>query len=235
MKTTERFLKGELFQSCIIGSPSFRPWQEKESKFFFLIFLISGRVICAELFSFHASDDLAQISLFWLVQFHTLKNCFFPIFCTVRALWKPDLYLNHVCHLFTEHSSGNIVDSEKNGSVLSEHIPSSREIEEKWNNAKVLGHTSRENEPERSFSLKPDLNCLLFHKHIKQIFILFQSQRNKKKEFWLLLGLEVKFASFPGDSVVRIHLLMQDTKETRVRSLGQENPMEEEMATHSRK
>ena len=70
MKTTERFLKGDLFQSCTIGSPSSRQWQEKESKFF--------SDLCAELFSFHASDGLAQISLFRFVQFHTLKNCFSP-------------------------------------------------------------------------------------------------------------------------------------------------------------
>ena len=32
----------------------------------------------------------------------------------------------------------------------------------------------------------------------------------------------------------RIHLPMQETQETRVLSLGQEAPLEEEMATHSR-
>ena len=31
----------------------------------------------------------------------------------------------------------------------------------------------------------------------------------------------------------RIHLPMQETQEVRVRSLGQEDPLEEEMATHS--
>ena len=32
---------------------------------------------------------------------------------------------------------------------------------------------------------------------------------------------------------LRIHLLMQETQEPWVRSLGQEDPLEEEMATHS--
>ena len=30
-----------------------------------------------------------------------------------------------------------------------------------------------------------------------------------------------------------IHLQMQETQETQVRSLGQEDPLEEEMSTHS--
>ena len=38
---------------------------------------------------------------------------------------------------------------------------------------------------------------------------------------------------FPGGSVGRIYLSVQETQETRVQSLGQENPLEKEMATHS--
>ena len=38
---------------------------------------------------------------------------------------------------------------------------------------------------------------------------------------------------FPGGTVVKIHLPMQETQETRVGSLGQEDPLEEGMATHS--
>ena len=38
---------------------------------------------------------------------------------------------------------------------------------------------------------------------------------------------------FPGGSVVKNHLPMQETQETWVRSLGQEDALEEEMATHS--
>ena len=36
-----------------------------------------------------------------------------------------------------------------------------------------------------------------------------------------------------GGSMVRIHLLMQEPQETKVQSLGQEDPLEEDMASHS--
>ena len=39
--------------------------------------------------------------------------------------------------------------------------------------------------------------------------------------------------AFPGGTVVKTHLSVQETQETWVWSLGQEDPMEEEMATHS--
>ena len=38
---------------------------------------------------------------------------------------------------------------------------------------------------------------------------------------------------FPGGSVVRILLPMQEMQETPFQSLGQGDPLEEEMATHS--
>ena len=38
---------------------------------------------------------------------------------------------------------------------------------------------------------------------------------------------------FPDDSVVKNPLAMQETQETQVQSLSQEDPLEEEMATHS--
>ena len=38
---------------------------------------------------------------------------------------------------------------------------------------------------------------------------------------------------FPGDSAIKNSPAMQEMQETQVRSLGQENPLEEEMATHS--
>ena len=38
---------------------------------------------------------------------------------------------------------------------------------------------------------------------------------------------------FPSSSVVKNLPAMQETQETSVRSLGQEDPLEEEMATHS--
>ena len=39
--------------------------------------------------------------------------------------------------------------------------------------------------------------------------------------------------SFPGNTVVENPLPMQGPQETQIPSLGQEDPLEEEMATHS--
>ena len=39
--------------------------------------------------------------------------------------------------------------------------------------------------------------------------------------------------SFPGGTCKRIHLSVQETQETQVRSLGQDDPLEKGMATHS--
>ena len=39
--------------------------------------------------------------------------------------------------------------------------------------------------------------------------------------------------SFPGGRVVKNHLPMQEMQEMRVQSLDWEDPLEEEMATHS--
>ena len=38
---------------------------------------------------------------------------------------------------------------------------------------------------------------------------------------------------FPGDSAIKNSPAMQEMQETQVQSLGQEDPLEEEMATHS--
>ena len=38
---------------------------------------------------------------------------------------------------------------------------------------------------------------------------------------------------FPGGAVVKIHLPMQEMQEMPIRSLGREDPLEKEMATHS--
>ena len=37
---------------------------------------------------------------------------------------------------------------------------------------------------------------------------------------------------FPGESVVKYLLAMKETQESRVQSLGWEDPLEKEMATH---
>ena len=45
-------------------------------------------------------------------------------------------------------------------------------------------------------------------------------------------GITNENLSFPGGAVLRIHLPMQETQETWVQSLGQEDSLKEEMATH---
>ena len=40
------------------------------------------------------------------------------------------------------------------------------------------------------------------------------------------------YMGFPGDSGVRNLPAMQETQEMQIQSLGQEDPLEEEMATH---
>ena len=63
------------------------------------------------------------------------------------------------------------------------------------------------------------------------IIILFSGQMPSH------ISLEVKkifyLQDFPGDSVVKNPPAMQEMQETRVRSLDQEDPTEEGMATHS--
>ena len=45
-----------------------------------------------------------------------------------------------------------------------------------------------------------------------------------------MLGL---FRDFPSSSMLKNQPAMQESKETQVQSLGQEDPLEEGMATHS--
>ena len=59
--------------------------------------------------------------------------------------------------------------------------------------------------------------------HFSFFFPFFK--KKKKKTFYFVLG-----GGFPGDSAVKNPLTMQ---ETQVQSLGQEDPLEEGMATHS--
>ena len=49
---------------------------------------------------------------------------------------------------------------------------------------------------------------------------------------WLWLQLQ-EALGFPGDSVVKNPPSMREVRELRVQSLGWEDPLEEEMATHS--
>ena len=48
-----------------------------------------------------------------------------------------------------------------------------------------------------------------------------------------LIGISPNWGFLDG-SVVKIPPAMQEMQETRVQSLGQEDPLEKEMATHSR-
>ena len=53
---------------------------------------------------------------------------------------------------------------------------------------------------------------------------------------WFALESTTLILGFPEGSMVKkkkIHLLMQETQETWVQSLGWEDPLEEEMTTHS--
>ena len=59
---------------------------------------------------------------------------------------------------------------------------------------------------------------------------LFQVQ-NQVLRFTCKLLSETE--GVPGDSVVKNQPAMQEPQETWVRSLGQEDPLEKEMATHS--
>ena len=63
-----------------------------------------------------------------------------------------------------------------------------------------------------------------------------KKKENEAQNIWeeIKYKLPEYSAGFPGDSVVKkIHLPMQETQETQVRSLGWDDPPEKEMATHS--
>ena len=53
---------------------------------------------------------------------------------------------------------------------------------------------------------------------------------NRDNKLIIMEGSRVELG-FPGGSVIRIHLLMQETQGMQVQSLGQEDPLEEELAT----
>ena len=46
--------------------------------------------------------------------------------------------------------------------------------------------------------------------------------------------MSVTCMDFPGGSLVKKHLPTQETQESQIRSLGREDPLEKEKATHSR-
>ena len=70
---------------------------------------------------------------------------------------------------------------------------------------------------------------------LKRIFnIYFQSFTGTANSvLWICRGPKAHNTGFPGESVVRNLPVMQETQETWVWSLGWEDPLEEEIATHS--
>ena len=46
--------------------------------------------------------------------------------------------------------------------------------------------------------------------------------------------IKKSYESVPGGSVVKTLPVMQETEKTQVQSMGQEDPLEKEMATHPR-
>ena len=49
----------------------------------------------------------------------------------------------------------------------------------------------------------------------------------------IIIGLPISCMSFPGDSVIKNLPAKQETQETWVQFLGQEDPLEKKIATHS--
>ena len=63
---------------------------------------------------------------------------------------------------------------------------------------------------------------------------IINSEVNQKEENKYHILMQPRFLGFPDVSQVKNPFTMQETQETRVQSLDQENPLEEEMATHYR-
>ena len=71
---------------------------------------------------------------------------------------------------------------------------------------------------------------------VKYTWALFLSPQYEEKlteEIVYSFPHNSRALGFPKALVVKIHLTMQEMRETQVRSLGQEDPLEEDMATHS--
>ena len=67
------------------------------------------------------------------------------------------------------------------------------------------------------------------HLHCK--FLLLQIKETMRVNIWP--HVHTSLQGFPGDSAVKNPPAMQETQEMWVQSLGQENPLEEDMETHS--
>ena len=91
----------------------------------------------------------------------------------------------------------------------------------------------------KSHNFKNKGSLLLLQKMYKNVmFTPFKKCITlKRKQIFFLFFFSGRihrlFRGFPGGSVVKICLLMQETPENLVQSLGWQEPLEEEMATHS--
>ena len=68
---------------------------------------------------------------------------------------------------------------------------------------------------------------------IYSILMVSKTHFSLKTVFLEMVLIRGNSVGFPGGSTVRSLLAMQEPKEMQVRSLGCEDPLEEEMATHS--
>ena len=62
---------------------------------------------------------------------------------------------------------------------------------------------------------------------------ILEGEKFETNCFMVIVGLSGNFQGSPGGSVVKNLPAIQETQEMWVRSLGQQDPLEEEMATHS--
>ena len=67
----------------------------------------------------------------------------------------------------------------------------------------------------------------------EDLFTKFSSRTSTNILSFLFWSLIKHALGFPGGSAVKNPLVRQETQETGVRSLGQEDPLEESMTTHS--
>ena len=62
------------------------------------------------------------------------------------------------------------------------------------------------------------------------MYVFFKKQENEKQKFWMMVMSGKRRGWLSG----RLCLPMQEMQEMQIRSLGWEDPLKEEMATHSR-
>ena len=65
---------------------------------------------------------------------------------------------------------------------------------------------------------------------VKNLSFLRWEERGSERA---LFPTSIQYTGFPGSTMVRTHLSMWARQETQVQSPGREEPLEEEMATHS--